>query len=89
MSCVATKGIKNGSMRMVALKWQSRINPVLLSFGIVSHIGVTQRRQFTGSVIRSVSSRAGAINHNLRILIRQDLRSKRRHIFGWQVYCSG
>ena len=74
---------------MVALNWKSRINPVLLSFGIISYIGVTQRRQSTGSVLRRMSSRTGAINNNLSILVRQDLRSKRRHTFRWQVYCSG
>ena len=76
-------------MRVVALKWQSRINPVLLAVGIVSYIGVTQRRQFTGSVLRGVSSRTGAIDYDLRILIRQDLRSKRRYTSRGQVYSSG
>ncbi len=56
-------------MLMVALKWQSRINPVLLPFCIVPHIGVTQRRQFTGDVLGSVSSRTRAVNDNLRALI--------------------
>lgn len=39
------------SMLMVALDWQSCINPVLLSFCIIPHVGVTQRRQFTGGVL--------------------------------------
>lgn len=76
-------------MFMVAFKWQSRINPVLLPLGVVTNISVSQRRQFTGGVLRSVSSRTGAVNYNLRILVRQDLRSKRRHLVRRQVYCSG
>jgi hypothetical protein len=75
-------------MLMVALKGQSRIDPILLPFGVVSHIGVSQRRQFTGGVLRSVSSRTGAINDDFCILIRQDLRRERRYTFRWQVYCS-
>ena len=38
-------------MRVVTLKWQSRINPVLLAASIVPYIGVTHRRQFTGGVL--------------------------------------
>lgn len=57
-------------MRMVALKWQPRVNPVLLPLGIVSYIGVAQRRQFTGSVLRSVSRRAGAVHDDVRAFIR-------------------
>lgn len=38
-------------MLLVALNWKSRINPVLLPFCIVPHIGVSQRRQFTGGVL--------------------------------------
>ena len=76
-------------MLMVALNWQPSINPVLLPFGIVADIGVTQRRQFTGGVLRSVSSRTGAINYDLRAPIGRELRSKCRHIFRRHVYCSG
>jgi hypothetical protein len=39
------------SMLVVALKWQSRINPALLPLNIISYIGITQRRQFTGGVL--------------------------------------
>ena len=58
------------SMLMVALKWEARINPLLFPTGVVTHIGVTQRRQFTGGFLGSVSSRIGAVNDDLRTLIR-------------------
>jgi len=38
-------------MLMITLDWQSSLNPILLALGIVPHIGVTQRRQFTGGVL--------------------------------------
>jgi hypothetical protein len=37
-------------MLVVGLDWQSSIDPILLALGIIPHIGVTQRRQFTGGV---------------------------------------
>ncbi len=76
-------------MLMVALKWQSRINPVLLPFCIVTHIGVPQRRQFTGGVLGSISGRAGTINHDVRFLVRQQCRSKLRDLVGRQVDRAG
>jgi hypothetical protein len=56
-------------MLVVALDRETGINPVLLTFRVVAHIGVSQRRQVTGGVLRSVSSRIGAINYDLRTLI--------------------
>ena len=56
-------------MLVVALDREAGINPVLLTLGVVTHIGVSQRRQFTGGVLRSVSSRIGAVNDDLRTLI--------------------
>ncbi len=57
-------------MIVVAFDREAGINPVLLTLGVVTHIGVSQRRQFTGSVLRSISSRIGAVNDDLRALIR-------------------
>jgi hypothetical protein len=57
-------------MLMLALDREACINPVLLTLGIVTHIGITKRHQFTGGVLRSVSSRIGAVNDDLRALIR-------------------
>jgi hypothetical protein len=56
-------------MLVVAFDRKAGINPALLTFGVVTHIGVSQRRQFTGGVLRSVSSRIGAVNDELRTLI--------------------
>lgn len=44
-------GLHEGLMPVVALDREAGINPVLLTFGIVTHIGVSQRRQFTGGVL--------------------------------------
>ena len=37
-------------MIVLTLYWESGINPILLTFGVVCHVRVTERRQFTGSV---------------------------------------
>jgi hypothetical protein len=57
-------------MLVVALDREAGINPVLFTPGVVTHIGIAQRHQFTGGVLRSVSSRIGAVNDDLRALIR-------------------
>ena len=62
-------------MLVLAFDWKPAVNPILLSFGIVAHVRVTQRRQFTGGVFRGVSSRAGAIDHDIHILVGQKLGS--------------
>jgi hypothetical protein len=56
-------------MFVVALDWQSGINPALLTLAVVTHIGVTQRRQFTGGFFRGVSSRTGAVDDDIRALV--------------------
>ena len=40
-----------GLMMVVALDWKAGINPVLLAFSVVTHIGVSEHRQFTGGVL--------------------------------------
>lgn len=56
---------------VLRLDWQPGINPVLLASSIVPHVRITQRRQITGSVLGSISSRAGAVNDDLGGFIRQ------------------
>ena len=56
-------------MVVLTLDWQSGINPVLLPLGVVTHIRVAQRRQFTGGVFRGMSSRTGAVDDDVRALI--------------------
>ena len=63
-------------MLVLAFDWQPCINPVLLSFSIVTHVQVTQRRQFTGGFLRSVSGRAAAVDHDVRTLVGQEPGSK-------------
>jgi hypothetical protein len=77
------------SMFVLALGKQPRLNPVLFTFGIVPHVGIAQRRQFTGGVLGSVSSRTGAINHDVRSFVRQKCRSKLRHLVGRQIDRTG
>jgi hypothetical protein len=38
-------------MLVVALNREAGVNPVLLTLGVVTHIGVTHGRQFTGGVL--------------------------------------
>jgi hypothetical protein len=56
-------------MLVVALDREAGINPVLFSLGVITDIGVSQRRQFTGGFLRSVSSRIGAVDDDLRAFV--------------------
>jgi hypothetical protein len=38
-------------MLVVALDWEAGIDPILFTLSVVTHIGVSQRRQFTGGVL--------------------------------------
>jgi hypothetical protein len=43
--------IPSDSVLVLALSRQTGIDPILLAFGIVAHVRVSLRRQFTGGVI--------------------------------------
>ena len=73
---------------MEAFDGELGIEPILFTAGVIADIGVSQRRQFTGGVLRSVSRRIGAVNDDLRTLIGQELRSHCGHTIRRQVYCS-
>ena len=47
------------------LDGQACFHPSLLTFGIMSDVGVTLCRQFTGGIFAGVSMKAGAIGHDL------------------------
>ena len=74
---------------VLALSRQPCVNPVLLASGIVAYVRVTQHRQLTGGVLRSISSRTGAINHDVRFLVRQKCRRQLCHLVGRQVDRAG
>ncbi len=75
-------------MLVLGLEGQPRVNPVLLAFGVIPHVRVAKRRQFTGGIFGGVSRRAGAIDDDLRRFIRQKRRRKFRHPIGRQVDCA-
>jgi len=50
---------------------KARFHPALFAFGIVRHVLVAHRRQFTGSVFAGVSMRIRAIGDNLSVLVGQ------------------
>ena len=58
-------------MLVFTLSGESRVDPILLSGGIVPHIDVAQCRQFTGGILRSISSWLCAVDHNVSCFIRQ------------------
>ena len=60
---------------MLALNRQTGIDPILFSFGVVADVGVTQGCQFTGSLLRRVSTGLRAIDDYVGILVRQKRRS--------------
>jgi hypothetical protein len=69
-------------MLVLALGRQSGVNPVLLAFSVVSHLRVAQRRQLTGGVCGSMSSRTGAVNYDIRHFVGQECRGKLRDLIG-------
>ena len=80
-----TFSLTSGLVCMFAFDRQPRVHPVRLALGVISHIGIAQRRQFTGGVHRSVSGRAGAVDYDLRILVRQKRRGQFSHSIRGQV----
>jgi len=71
------------------LHWKPSFHPPLLAIGIVHHILVAHRRQFTGSVFTGMSMRVRAISDDLSVLARQQLWSKFPDLFGRDVQSSG
>jgi len=65
------------------------LHPPLLAFGIVRHVGVAHRRQFTGGVCAGVSMRVRTVGDDLSISVGQQLWSKFFDLFGWDVQSSG
>lgn len=76
-------------MLVLALGWESSINPVLLTSGIVPHVCVAHLRQFTGGVLRSISSRLSTVNHDVSRLIGQKARCDLLHLIGRQIDRAG
>src|SRR2546423_4296911 len=72
-------------MSMFALGRQSGIDPVLLTFCVIAHVWVSQRRQLTGSVLGSISSRLSTVDHDVSCLIGQKGRSKLRYLVRRQI----
>ena len=66
-----------------------RFHPALFAFGIVRHVGVAHRRQFTGSVFAGVSMIVRAVRDDLGVLVGQQLRSEFLYAFRWDVQGSG
>ena len=71
------------------LYWKPSFHPSLFSFGVVRHIRVAHRRQFTGGVFAGVSMRVGAVGDDLSVLVGQQLRSEFLDPFGRNVQSSG
>ena len=64
-------------------------HPPLLSFGIVRHVGIAHRRQFTGGVFAGVSMIVRAVGDDLGVLVGQNLRGKFLDAFGRDVQRAG
>jgi hypothetical protein len=50
---------------------KTRFHPSLFAFGVVRHVRVTHRRQFTGSVCAGVSMVVRTIGDDLGVFVRQ------------------
>ena len=73
---------------MSGLRPQPGINPVGFPFRVISNFRVTHSCQFTGSVVRGVSGRRGAINYYVRRFVRQKFRCQLFYLIRWQIDCS-
>jgi hypothetical protein len=67
---------------------EAGLRPVLFPPGVVTDFGVAQRRQFTGGVLGRVSSEAAAIDHNLRVLVGEELGCELPQLAGRNVHRS-
>ncbi len=76
-------------MAVIAFCRKPGVDPILFTFRIIPHVRLSHRHQFTGSVFRGVSSGTGAVNDNLRILVRQEIRCLGRNFVGRQIYRPG
>ena len=76
-------------MMMMAFDWQPRFDPILFALGIIAHIAVAHRRQFTGGIFGCVSGRALAVDDYLFALIRQKFRRKLSHLVRRQIDSAG
>ena len=63
-------------------------HPSLFTIGIVRHILVAHRRQFTGSVFAGVSMIVRAVGDDLSVLVGQQLRREFFDTFRWYVQSS-
>jgi hypothetical protein len=73
---------------MISFHGQPGIDPILLAFGVITHVRVAHGRQFTGGLFRSVSSGAGAVHDNLRMFVWQTLRCQFADLRWRQVDCA-
>lgn len=67
-------------MPVLTLCWQTCADPVRFALSVVAYIRITQRRQFTGGVLRCVSGGRRAVNNNLRVPVRQKFRGQGVHL---------
>src|SRR5437588_1968307 len=63
------------------------VDPVLLAAGVVTDVGVTHGRQFTGGVLGGVSGRASAIDDDLGVFIREQRGSEGLDFVGRKIFC--
>ncbi len=71
------------------LHGETCLHPSLLAFGIVRHILIAHRRQFTGGVFAGVSMIVRAVGDDLGVLVGQNLRGKFLDAFGRDVQRAG
>src|SRR5437762_3577707 len=75
-------------MLVLALRLESGIDPVFLSFRIVKYVYVTHGRQFPGGILRGVSRGIGTIDDDLSLFIRQQGRSQLSQPIRRQIDCA-
>ena len=74
---------------MLAFGGQPCVNPILFAAGVVSNVRVAQRRQFTGDVLRSISSGLSAVDHDVGGLVGQQRGSELLNLVGRQINRAG
>jgi hypothetical protein len=82
-------GIALELMLSSLLYWKTSFHPTLFAFGIVRHVFVTHRRQFTGGVFAGMSMRVSTVGDDLGVFVGQQLRCDFLDSFGRNVQGSG
>ena len=74
-------------MLMETFDGEFGVEPILFAAAVITDVGVSHGRQFTGGVLRGMSGGAGAVNDDLSVLVRDQGCGKIFDLIGRQIFC--